>query len=180
MFPCLPRILSNKELQFDYIGAVIGVLSLIVTFLVGWNIYTVMDVKHTINKMEDIYKKMENMYNSLQRQIIVESNRNALLTFQSMANLYTKNDDYDNLFYFNILSINAAFKSLQDETAYRLMRDTLDLPKSELSFYKETKQSMLQIMYGLLEEHSDMSDLIKKIIEIINGASETPITEDGV
>ena len=45
MFPCLPRILSNEELQFDYIGAIVGILALLVTVLIGWNIYQLVDMK---------------------------------------------------------------------------------------------------------------------------------------
>lgn len=55
MCPSLPRLLSNEELQFDYIGAIVGILSLLVTALLTWNIYTVIDTKNIKKK----YKSLE-------------------------------------------------------------------------------------------------------------------------
>lgn len=46
--PSLPRLLTSKELQFDYIGAIIGILSLIVVFTVSWQIYNAINDKKKI------------------------------------------------------------------------------------------------------------------------------------
>lgn len=35
----------KAELGFDYQGVLVGVLSLLVTILIGWNIYTIIDIK---------------------------------------------------------------------------------------------------------------------------------------
>lgn len=35
----------SPELSFDYQGVIVGVLSLLVTVLIGWNIYTLVDLK---------------------------------------------------------------------------------------------------------------------------------------
>lgn len=40
-----PRIVNDKNLGFDYMGVVIGILSMLVTALMAWNIYTVIDVR---------------------------------------------------------------------------------------------------------------------------------------
>ena len=37
----------SPELSFDYQGVIVGVLSLLVTVILGWNIYTVIDIKNT-------------------------------------------------------------------------------------------------------------------------------------
>lgn len=41
----------SPELSFDYQGVIVGVLSLLVTVLVGWNIYTLVDLKGVQSKM---------------------------------------------------------------------------------------------------------------------------------
>ena len=61
MFPCLPRILSNEELQFDYIGAIVGILALLVTVLIGWNIYQLVDMK-------DIKKNYETSIDAIKNE----------------------------------------------------------------------------------------------------------------
>lgn len=40
----------NKNLDFDYIGVIIGLLSLIVTILIGWQIYSTINIKNMISK----------------------------------------------------------------------------------------------------------------------------------
>lgn len=50
----------TPDLGFDYQGVIVGVLSLLVTVLVGWNIYSVLDLKGTkdrICEMEAELKK---------------------------------------------------------------------------------------------------------------------------
>ena len=61
--PSLPRILSNKELQFDYIGAIVGILSLIVVFTVSWQIYNAMEVKKELDKARALREKFDETIN---------------------------------------------------------------------------------------------------------------------
>lgn len=47
---CICRIFPRTyNLGIDYIGIIVGILSLLVTILIGWNIYTVLDIKCTIS-----------------------------------------------------------------------------------------------------------------------------------
>lgn len=43
---------SPAELDFDYNGVIVGVLSLLVTALLGWNVYTLIDIKN----IQELYK----------------------------------------------------------------------------------------------------------------------------
>lgn len=45
---------NKTELGFDYQGVLVSVLSLLVTVLIGWNIYTFIDIKSTRDKIDDI------------------------------------------------------------------------------------------------------------------------------
>ena len=44
----------TPELGFDYQGVIVGILSLLVTVLIGWNIYTIIDIKSTRDKIDEI------------------------------------------------------------------------------------------------------------------------------
>ena len=44
----------KAELGFDYQGVLVGILSLLVTALIGWNIYTIIDIKSTRDKIDEI------------------------------------------------------------------------------------------------------------------------------
>lgn len=44
----------SPGLSFDYQGVLVSVLSILVTILIGWNIYTLIDIKSTKDKIEEI------------------------------------------------------------------------------------------------------------------------------
>ena len=43
------------NLDFDYLGLLVGILSLLVTALLGWNIYQVIDLKRAKQEIADIH-----------------------------------------------------------------------------------------------------------------------------
>lgn len=57
----VPEKLSGEEmrLDFDYIGVVIGVLSFLVTVLMGYQIYTVINVKKEMEDVKQIKKDID-------------------------------------------------------------------------------------------------------------------------
>lgn len=49
-----------KDLDFDYYGAIIGVLALLVTLLMGYQIYTVINVKEEMKEARKVRKEIDN------------------------------------------------------------------------------------------------------------------------
>lgn len=54
-----PSDLSDGSLDFDYIGAIIGVLSILVTILIGYQIYTVINVKESLKEVQQIRAEVD-------------------------------------------------------------------------------------------------------------------------
>ena len=54
----------------DYIGVIIGILSLLVTILIGWNIYTVVDFNRKVNSMGHKVHEATNILNAEINHII--------------------------------------------------------------------------------------------------------------
>lgn len=54
----------------DYIGVIIGILSLLVTILIGWNIYTVVDFNRKNNSMRRKVQEATNILNAEINHII--------------------------------------------------------------------------------------------------------------
>lgn len=54
----------SPDLDFDYQGVLVGVLSLLVTILIGWNIYTLVDLRNLQNKMEGLVKGTSTQINA--------------------------------------------------------------------------------------------------------------------
>lgn len=52
----LPRQISDGNLHFDYIGAIVGIVAILVAIIMSWNIYTVIDMR---NIKSDTYSYIE-------------------------------------------------------------------------------------------------------------------------
>lgn len=61
----LAKTAPIKDLDFDYYGAIIGVLSFLVTLLMGYQIYTVINVK---KEMDEVRKAREEMDRRLEKK----------------------------------------------------------------------------------------------------------------
>lgn len=66
-----PRIIDSN-LGFDYMGVIVGVLSLLVTVLVGWNIYTIIDYQKEISKTKKELNFIKQDINTLANKTIQE------------------------------------------------------------------------------------------------------------
>lgn len=52
------------DLGFDYLGVIVGSLAVMVTFLVAWNIYSVIDARSRIDEMQKEISEYEKRYQS--------------------------------------------------------------------------------------------------------------------
>lgn len=87
---CCPRNVEFSDLGFDYIGVIVGIISLLVAVLIGWNIYTVVDFnkkteiiegKAEVIKVE--YQKLKNDYQELEKSLKYTQSD---ITFSSIFN----------------------------------------------------------------------------------------------
>lgn len=62
---------------FDYMGIIVGILSLLVTVLMGWNIYTIIDTKSEVAKLKEERSRL---------QEYVKANRNYAIGITNFTN----------------------------------------------------------------------------------------------
>lgn len=67
----------TPELGFDYQGVIVGVLSLLVTVLIGWNIYTLIDIREL---RKDVYTEKVKSY--------IESEKNTTTLCMGLSDFY--------------------------------------------------------------------------------------------
>lgn len=82
-----PRYFDKDNLGFDYLGAIVGILALLVTLLIGWNIYQLVDVKG-IRKEFEAYKE----------DVKSDINKHLLLEEAALAMEYWKERDWGKVF----------------------------------------------------------------------------------
>lgn len=69
-----PRYFDKDNLGFDYLGAIVGILALLVTILIGWNIFYAIHNKEKIKSeiREDVDKMIDEIRNDMNRHFILE------------------------------------------------------------------------------------------------------------
>ena len=67
----IAKVAPTQIIDFDYLGAIIGVLSFLVTLLIGYQIYTVINVKEELNEVrkarDEIDDKMQKIADKLSK-----------------------------------------------------------------------------------------------------------------
>lgn len=84
LFLLRPRIISFDNLGFDYIGVIVGILALLVTVLIGWQVLNIVDLNNKIRKA--IEEDREKMKNEIYKEITdkIESHRKEDLSWNNI------------------------------------------------------------------------------------------------
>lgn len=88
----LAKCAPSSQLHADYIGVIVGILTLLVTVLVGWQVYTLIEIKSVlrrVNRAERNLKKSESRIKTqIYRHIYKESaNTSMLHVFSFISNI---------------------------------------------------------------------------------------------
>lgn len=97
---------SDKALQVDYMGILVGILALLCTVLIGWQIISTINVRNIIEKFEEIERNRSFENVKIQRQIYENV---ATLTLQLASNA-PKELLFAQIIMFELLSIAACSK----------------------------------------------------------------------
>lgn len=159
----------------DYIGVIVGILSLLVTILIGWNIYTVID----FNKKKEELAKNE----AVLSELILRVNNNttadsAALEFYFAylyAYLLTHNEPLGLGFWYINHTLNAVLK-YSEIAKYKecnalieMLLSTITEP-SKIKVNKERKEGLLKIASGIhgignIDKYSDVLSLVSNLGE---------------
>ena len=61
---------SHDNYGFDYMGIIVGILSLLVTLLVAWNIYSALDIKRELNRKNiELNREIKKQYEKQSKDI---------------------------------------------------------------------------------------------------------------
>lgn len=88
-----PRLIRPENLGFDYLGVIVGILSFLIAILLGWQIYSVLDIKKTVGDIKSHSNKtqeetMARAYLSIMNQTsyIVEGRKDSEDCFNAISN----------------------------------------------------------------------------------------------
>lgn len=153
---CLPRIVSDINPHYDYLGIVIGVLALFITFLVAWNIWATITTKEDVKEMKQTADKL----NIIEEQ--VKSLRNApdaYLFYILAIGKFEKQEYYDAFEYFAIATRTFIDNNIPYEkfstVALSYMESCLDMAYSsgkDMDVFKNRAQEIHRRIDSIMEK----------------------------
>ena len=159
--------------EFDVYGVLVGILGILVTFLLGWQIYSVFQMKKEIDKLKKTYTKLEKLREDIKEHTnqMDDELRNSMsvLGFEFYSTIlgdhYLKNKEN--------LSFFSEFKNL---ISFLLYANNIPSP-----FYEEKVEPAVKLylhkLINLCKEHKfqirNLTPLIKKeLLERIDISTE--------
>ncbi len=79
----------THNLGFDYIGVIVAILALLITLLIGWNIFTALDIR------KDVLMKVEECRKQCQHDLRLHSELNNK-EFDNIVRTLKRTEDYCN------------------------------------------------------------------------------------
>lgn len=154
----------SPDLTFDYQGVIVGILSLLVTVILGWNIYTVIDIKNTRTEIYKLKELLENQikHSNENTQLIL---RLEMLDLPEVLNAFAVNEQPNSLIvmfkeFYRIRNGNNVAKTL----ARSYITQTLT------SFIKRNNNSLMEDLVAQLSE----SVKIEEVEDFIHYLSSLP------
>lgn len=165
------------DLEVDYMGVIIGVLAILVTVLVTWNIYSAIDANNKIKEMRDeiitlrssiVSDKLssERKVNKLKAELydnIVSINRHILGFEKSAVSTHLLINMVSSIDYLS-RSEEFAVAEFQIDYYYAMTKDDLALIKKDLD--KESQGGLFRLLYEIpnkekIKNFSKLEELIK-------------------
>lgn len=163
----------TSDLGMDYQGVIVGMLALLVTIPIGWQIYTAINVKEELKDIKDLRREI----NKQERDIYIRSTNN-LFEFQSaMFMMYDNKKEKSNsdIFQLYLHGISSIYHlcSLGKQNGCTSIVNILIARKSILmseKFQKEQIDSLMDILLSAM----DISK-VENAVLLVNLLSVAPI-----
>lgn len=154
----------SPELSFDYQGVIVGVLSLLVTVILGWNIYTVIDIKNTrgeIHKLKGLLEKQIQQSNENTKLIL----RMEMIDSAEVLNAFTANEIPDSL-----VVMFKEFHRIKNENGIAKMLAQSYITQSLIGFIKKNNNHITESLIIQLSERVK----IEEVEDFIHHLSSLP------
>lgn len=163
-YPILPT-----EMEIDSMGIIVGILSLLVTALIGWNIYSVIDIKNEKSRIEEKRKEIDNRIDVALAE-----------TYSCMSMFYgnkvfeekTSKDTYIEAYlYFNVLSLRYSASCEKYSNCNLLVNEALNHREAimDIKINKNIYSNIQGILKGIPNtNHIDRFNELETLIRELN------------
>lgn len=113
----LAQVHPTDGQDFDYIGAMVGVLSLIVTILIGYQIYTVINVKEELKEVKEIRTEIDYKLQEKVDELTTDYRDDLKKSTPLILSLASAGSGMD------FLMIESAFRAYQESKPQQMAKD---------------------------------------------------------
>ncbi len=64
-----------NNVNFDYMGIIVGILSVLITILIGWNIFSVLDYKRKVDRLEEQMRQVPSLVQNSINNTHIDTNK---------------------------------------------------------------------------------------------------------
>ena len=174
--------LSRVELSFDYLGFITGILGVLVTVLIGWNIYALIDFRQEKQRLVQYFDEQKSnihlLGSDLRSTFMNQLSNNSLLE-KNVADIYSQMMGLNKSlpFYYLFHTIGAIRTASQAENYaacnlwLKEIRQVLVYPE-QVSIPVTSKK---QLLYDLMQiKSTELIDGLNEVIELIMHIKEIP------
>ena len=182
--------LPRTDISFDYLGLMTGILGVLVTILIGWNIYMIIDFRQERTELRQYFDEQKKSVNSVGADLLVAYRShlsNSALLEKALADVYAHllgQREYVSLafeYLFHLLDALASASKAENYDACNLWVNeikrvlTIASPEQFVMLESDKQQLLMTLMQVSHPDRfvgfNDVVTLISKIATIPNPAS---------
>lgn len=156
-----------ENASYDYHGGLVNILAILVTVLIGWNIYSIVDFNRRKNEVDSLYLAV----NQALAEVSKWNNNSDGITefsfvnvYQHLLNIKASPEMYDKLLQHSISALKYFSYSKELNFCRDLVKSLMLIP-TEVPIAQDTKTSCLKTLY-LIQEH-DRIEGFYEVVELI-------------
>lgn len=182
--------LPRTDISFDYLGLMTGILGVLVTILIGWNIYMIIDFRQERTELRQYFDEQKKSVNSVGADLLVAYRNhllNSALLEKAIADVYAHllgQREYVSLsfeYLFHLLDALSSASKAENYDACNLWGNeikrvlTIASPEQFVMLESDKQQLLMTLMQVSHPDRfvgfNDVVTLISKIATIPNSAS---------
>lgn len=162
----LCKVAPRQVVGFDYMGVIVAIFALLVTSLLGWQIYNAIEFKKEVLEVKDAKKT-----------IIYESERSAIYTFMGLSEYYgaeinvrpINEDKFYRYIFFNLSVILHASRINDNKTCCAYIKALVETITEDATLLRDRDKNDLIAMLNMIPNSDNLfnfKELYTKIKDI--------------
>lgn len=178
--------LPRREVSLDYLGLITGILGVLVTVLIGWNIYMIIDFRQEKENLKQYFEEQKKSVRSVGNDLLATYKNqlsNGALYEKSIADIYARlmvPKDMASLsyeYFFHVLGAIVTASQAENYDACNIwikeMKNIL-ASAGQVALLKSSKQHLVTTLLQIRK--SDKLVGLEEIVELIAGIKEDSVS----